>query len=392
MEFMLIQSQKMDAIGRLTGGVSHDFNNLLTVIMGNLQFLQKHLTEDEKSITLLNKIMNAAKNGAELNNRLLSFSREQALQTSPTDIREMLLEMAEFLDRILGEEIQLELELMDAPCVVMTDRTQLENAILNLCVNARDAMPNGGSLRITAQISRLAESFMGHQASDQELDYVELQVIDSGTGIPDSIQKQIFEPFFTTKDKHQGTGLGLSTVYGFLRQSGGNITVSSRLGEGATFHLYLPVMADPIRAQRELPVAIDVAKTTYAGTILVVEDNANVRELACQMLIDAGYAVISADNGPAGLKMFQEHPDVDLVFSDVIMPGGMTGIDMAEEILKLRPDKPILLTTGYTEKALKDRILEFKNIVCVAKPYDTNELPKYVHSMMQKGFLEESSL
>lgn len=391
MEFMLIQSQKMEAIGRLTGGVSHDFNNLLTVIMGNLQFLQLHLTTDEKSIALLNKIMNAAKNGAELNNRLLSFSREQALESSPTDIREMLLEMAEFLDRILGEDIQLELSLMDEPCVVMTDRTQLENALLNLCVNAKDAMPQGGTLHITARTTRLAESFVGHETSDEVIDYVELEVTDTGTGIPESIQKQIFEPFFTTKDKHQGTGLGLSTVYGFLRQSGGNITVSSRVGEGATFHLYLPIVSESVRQQRELPTALDT-DITYAGRILVVEDNANVREVACQMLTNAGYEVISADNGPAGLRMFQENPDVDLVFSDVIMPGGMTGIDMAEEILKLSPDKPILLTTGYTEKALKDRILEFKNIVCVSKPYDTNELPKYVHSMMQKGFLEESSL
>lgn len=392
MEFMLIQSQKMEAIGRLTGGVSHDFNNLLTVIMGNLQFLQNRLASDEQSKTLVNKIMNAAKSGAELNNRLLSFSREQALESSPTDIREMLLEMSEFLDRILGEEIQLELNLMDESCVVMTDRTQLENAILNLCVNARDAMPQGGKLSITARTSRLAESYVGHATSDREIDYVELVVTDTGTGIPESIQKQIFEPFFTTKEKHQGTGLGLSTVYGFLRQSGGNITVSSRVGEGATFHLYLPLMTEPVRTQRELPDAENQdAETHYEGRILVVEDNANVREVACQMLTDAGYEVITADNGPAGLRMFQENPDVDLVFSDVIMPGGMTGIDMAEEILKLRPDKPILLTTGYTEKALKDRILEFKNIVCVSKPYDTNKLPKYVHSMMQKGLLEESS-
>lgn len=391
MEFMLIQSQKMEAIGRLTGGVSHDFNNLLTVIMGNLQFLQRNLNEDDKNITLVNKIMNAAKSGAELNNRLLSFSREQSLEASPTDIREMILEMAEFLDRILGEEIELSLQLMDDECVVMTDRTQLENAILNLCVNAKDAMPHGGKLSITATTTRLAKSFVGHQTSDDVLDYVEIEVTDNGTGIPENIQKQIFEPFFTTKEKHQGTGLGLSTVYGFLRQSGGNITVHSRMGEGTTFHLYLPMVAEPVRAQQELPVAVD-PDATYAGTILVVEDNANVRDVACQMLTNAGYDVISAENGPMGLKMFEQNPDVDLVFSDVIMPGGMTGIDMAEKILEIRPDKPILLTTGYTEKALKDRILEFKNIVCVAKPYDTNELPKYVHSMMQKGFLEEASL
>ena len=386
MEFMLIQSQKMEAIGRLTGGVSHDFNNLLTVIMGNLQFLQKQLTANEKVTTLLNKVMNAAKSGAELNNRLLSFSREQALETNPVDIGEMLTEIHEFLGRILGEEITLEVKNLDSECIAMTDRTQLENAILNLCVNAKDAMPNGGRLLISAKKVRHAESFIGHEISEKEKDYIELSITDNGIGIPLQMQKQIFEPFFTTKEKNQGTGLGLSTVYGFMRQSGGNITVSSREGEGATFKLYIPVGTEAVKAHRALPEPI-ANDDKYHGTILVVEDDDNVREVASQMLINAGFEVITANDGPSGLRLFQENPEVDLVFSDVIMPGGMTGVEMAEEILKLSPNKPILLTTGYTEKALKDRILEFSSIVCVAKPYDTNELPKYVNSMMRQGSL-----
>jgi signal transduction histidine kinase/ActR/RegA family two-component response regulator len=383
MEFMLIQSQKMEAIGRLTGGVSHDFNNLLTVIMGNLQFVQRKIGDDEQIKTLQNKIMNAAKNGAELNNRLLSFSREQALETSPTHIREMLLEMAEFLDRILGEEINLDLQLMDEDCVVMTDRTQLENAILNLCVNAKDAMPQGGMLTISAKTRRLPESFMGHTLELTERDYIELQITDTGTGIPESIQRQIFEPFFTTKEKNRGTGLGLSTVYGFLRQSGGNITVKSLMGEGTTFNLYLPISTEGASTSTLINELVE-SEVNYTGTILVVEDDENVRDVAVNMLTEAGYVVITATDGPAGLEKFRENPEIDLVFSDVIMPGGMTGIEMAEQILQLRPELPILLTTGYTEKSLKDRILESSNIVCVPKPYDTNELPKYVNSMMHR--------
>lgn len=383
MEFMLIQSQKMEAIGRLTGGVSHDFNNLLTVIMGNLQFVQRKINADETITALLDKIMTAAKNGAELNNRLLSFSREQALKTSPTNIREMLLEMEEFLDRILGEEIRLELKLMKEDCIVMTDRTQMENAILNLCVNAKDAMPNGGTLTITGSTLRLPQSFIGHSLDSTNQNYIELQVTDTGTGIPESIQRQIFEPFFTTKEKNRGTGLGLSTVYGFLRQSGGNITVKSQVGEGTTFNLYLPISSAPTDAQVFLD-DITESPQHYSGTILVVEDDENVREVAVNMLVDAGYDVITAASGPAGLKEFKAREDIDLVFSDIIMPGGMTGIEMAEEMLKIKPDLAILLTTGYIEKSINDRISEFHSIKCVAKPYDTNELPKYVHSMMQR--------
>jgi signal transduction histidine kinase len=201
---MLIQSEKMEAIGRLTGGVAHDFTNFLTVIMGNFQFLQRQLVVNEDAITLINKIMNASKSGAELNNRLLSFSREQALVTAPVDIGDMLTEMYEFLDRILGEDIDLSINLEDTDCVAITDRTQLENGILNLCVNAKDAMPKGGKLVITAKKVRLAGSHLGHDSSQDLQDYVELTIIDNSTGIPLDIHKKIFEPFFTTKKKEPG--------------------------------------------------------------------------------------------------------------------------------------------------------------------------------------------
>ncbi|GJM12852.1 MAG: hybrid sensor histidine kinase/response regulator [Pseudohongiella sp.] len=382
MENMLIQSQKMEAIGRLTGGVSHDFNNLLTVIMGNLQFLQHQLADNEKAITLVNKIMNAAKNGAELNSRLLSFSREQELVTAPVNIDEMLKEMHEFLDRILGEDIDLSLNLDDTDCIAMTDRNQLENGILNLCVNAKDAMPTGGKLAISAKTVRLSSSHLGHEENKDLQDYVELTITDTGTGIPLDIQKKVFEPFFTTKDKDEGTGLGLSTTYGFLRQSGGNITVDSIPGEGTTFRLFLPITGEKIGTAPEPVKIVKNKKASYEGKILVVEDDESVRDVASHMLQTVGFDVITAHNGSSGLREYKTNPDIDLVFSDVIMPGGMTGVELASKILELAPDLPILLATGYAEKELKDRLADHKNVVLVAKPYDTNELPDLINSMM----------
>jgi len=380
MESMLIHSQKMEAIGRLTGGVSHDFNNLLTVIMGNLQFLGRRLENDEKSSNLLNKVMTAAKNGAELNNRLLSFSRNQTLETSAVDINEMLQEMYEFLDRVLGEEIELKLDVSDQEWVVNTDRTQLENAILNLCANARDAMPEGGKLSISTQVRQLADSYLGKQG-DAIGDYLQISVTDTGKGIPREIREQIFEPFFTTKSKNKGTGLGLATVYTFLKQSGGNITVSSKEGQWTTFRLFLPLS---VEASEHKPAIKQHAYSSeqFQGKVLVVEDDVDVRDVASQTLAEAGFEVIVAGDGHDGLQKFKDNPDIDLVFSDVVMPGGMSGIDLAREVLALSPSMPILLTTGYTEEKIKQGIMALDNIEFVPKPYDTNELPKFVNSLM----------
>ncbi|MEX0963260.1 MAG: ATP-binding protein [Pseudohongiellaceae bacterium] len=380
-EGMLIQSQKMEAIGRLTGGVSHDFNNLLTVIMGNLQFLQHQLADNESAINLVNKVMNAAKSGADLNNRLLSFSREQTLVTEPVNIATLLTGMREFLARVLGEDIDLTLNLGDEDCTAVTDRIQLENGILNLCVNAKEAMPNGGRLSISARTVRLAESHLGHTEGSELQDYVELTVSDNGMGIPLDIQKKIFEPFFTTKEKNKGAGLGLSTVYGFLRQSGGNFTVDSTVGQGTTFRLFLPITGEHTAAPEPIKIAKN-EKESYEGKILVVEDDDSVREVASHMLQSAGFEVITAHNGSSGLREYKTNPGIDLVFSDVIMPGGMTGVELAIKILELSPELPILLATGYAEKGLKDQLSEHRSVVLVSKPYDTNELPDLINSLV----------
>lgn len=380
MEAMLLQSQKMEAVGRLTGGVSHDFNNLLTVIMGNLQFLRKRLGNDEKAKSLADKVMQAAKNGADLNNRLLSFSRERSLKSDVFYIGDLISDMHEFIDRLLGEDVVLSLELQGDDKVVSIDKTQLQNAILNLGVNAKDAMPNGGTFSITLQSTWLDSSFGKSEQNANASEFIEIRFTDSGTGIPTEIQEQIFEPFFTTKDHNQGTGLGLSTVYGFIRQSGGNITLSSEEGAGATFVFYLPVSHEtPTIAE-----ATDTSEEAFSGSglVLVVEDDSNVREIAVESLESSGFSVISAANAHEGLALTKTHGEIKLVFSDVIMPGGMSGIDMAEQILSDRPRLPILLATGYTEQSSKDRLLDSDNIVIISKPYDTQTLPSLVASMI----------
>lgn len=383
MESMLLQSQKMEAVGRLTGGVSHDFNNLLTVIMGNLQFLHKRLGHDEKARALADKVMKAAKNGADLNNRLLSFSREQALKEDVFYIGDFISDMHEFIGRLLGENIVLCLELQKDDKVVSIDKTQLQNAILNLGVNAKDAMPSGGTFTISLQSTWLDTSFSKTDQNPSSNEFIEIGFTDTGTGIPFNIQKYIFEPFFTTKDHNQGTGLGLSTVYGFIRQSGGNITLASEEGLGATFVFYLPV-------SHKIPPAVKASNTseeafTASGLVLVVEDDNNVREIAVESLENSGFTVISAANADEGLALTRSHDEIKLVFSDVIMPGRMSGIDMAEKILGDRPMLPILLATGYAEQSSKDRLLDNDNVVIISKPYDTQTLPRLVSSMITKA-------
>ena len=381
MESILFQSQKMEAIGRITGGVSHDFNNLLTVIMGNLQFLKRRLSTGAHAgeTALIDNIMSAAKSGADLNKRLLSFSREQALATTPEDLNSIIIDMKEFLKRALGEEIEFELDLTDAENIILIDRPQFENVLVNLCVNAKDALPNGGKVSLSTRRVQLSKPPTDPNSPDQAQGYVQLQITDNGEGIPAEIQDKIFDPFFTTKAIGEGSGFGLSTSFGFLQQSGGNITVKSRLGEWTTFTLHIPI-AEEAKLRSTIDQIDGSAANQYQGTILLVEDDIGVRDVATQMLLEAGFKVIAANDGHAGLESFSSNPTIDLVFSDIVMPGGMNGIEMAKKILKSKPDTPILLATGYTEKTLKDRIAEMDNVICISKPYDTESLPSLIDS------------
>lgn len=383
MQAMLLQSQKMEAIGRLTGGVAHDFNNLLTVILGNLQFLKKRLAGNEPLTDVLTRLIDTTKRGGELNNRLLSFSSDQTLKKEVVMVDDLLSDMKDFLARLLDANIQLKITPANEDLAVITDRTQLQNAILNICVNARDAMPNGGTLSINAAYKRLDKSFVNGDESRGQANYVVITVADNGQGIPAELQKKIFEPFFTTKEKGQGTGLGLATVYGFIRQSGGNITVHSREGEWTRFNIYLP-LADTITRKAELDKQAVSTDETFEGTALVVEDDAVVREVAIQTLQGYGFDVITAIDAEDGMAQFDRNPNINLVFSDVIMPGTMNGIEMAEAMEKERPGTPIILVTGYTDKAMKDRILDAANVVLLSKPYDTETLPGVIHDLLMR--------
>lgn len=384
MEAALMKAQKMEAIGRITGGVAHDFNNLLTVIIGNLQFLRKRLTTDDKirSSNLINKITNAAKSGAELNNRLLSFTRDQTLLLEPQDINEVLKEIGEFVHRILGERIEMDLRLTDKPCVAMTDRGQLENAIVNLCVNARDAMPEGGKLTISTQRVNTCLPFERDNKSSRLRDFIIIEVADTGIGIPVEVKEQIFDPFFTTKKGQQRTGLGLSTVYGFMRQSDGDITVESEVGKGACFRMYLP--ASTLSVASDDAGATDVATQhkVYSGTILVVEDDTGVRDVASQMLMETGFKVIAVSNGADALEYVKRSNRIDLVFSDIVMPGEIDGIELAKRLLVLKPSMPVLLATGYTDRLQRDNIPRVKNVISVGKPYDIDRLPALINSLI----------
>lgn len=387
MESKLLQSQKMEAIGRITGGVAHDFNNLLTVIMGNLQFLKRRLSGEERvgEIEIIDNLVRAAKNGAELNKRLLSFSREQSLLSKAEDINTIVSDMESFVRGILGEEIELKLALCEGSSTVKIDKTQFENVIVNLCVNAKDAMPEGGQLSIASRHVRLAEPVGDAAPSAGEQDYLELTITDNGMGIPAEIQGKIFDPFFTTKEMGEGSGFGLSTAFGFMQQSGGNISVKSRSGEWTTFSLHLPLVSDRSTAQPSDADDAKIQQQQYSGTILLVEDDSGVRDVATQMLLEAGFTVIAANDGNSGLERFNNNPGIDLVFSDIMMPGGMNGIDMAKRILLEKPTTPILLATGYTQQILKDKIAESDHIICISKPYDTDKLPELINSMLVAG-------
>ena len=372
MESKLLQSQKMEAIGRITGGVAHDFNNLLTLIMGNLQFLKRRLADDGRvdETEIIDKLVKAAKNGADLNKRLLSFSREQALLSKAENINSILGDMESFIRGIIGEDVNLVLKLDEDETTAKIDKTQFENVIVNLCVNAKDEMPSGGELTIATRRVKLHESANGMSMSNIERDYIEITVSDNGMGIPADIQDKVFDPFFTTKAMGEGSGFGLSTAFGFLQQSGGNISVESRQGEWTRFTLHLPVAIEDSSTHQTGP-ARSKTDVQYSGTVLLVED-------------DSGVSVIAANDGNSGLERFNNNPNIDLVFSDIMMPGGMNGIDMAKRILQEKPTTPILLATGYTQQSLKDKIDESDHITCISKPYDTEKLPGLINSMMGK--------
>src|SRR5262249_15000680 len=360
-EAALRQAQRLEAIGQLTGGVAHDFNNLLMVVSGSVQRLRRDLTS-EKHTRLLDMIENATNRGESLTRQLLAFSRRQMLTPAVIDLTERLPELKDMLSRSLRDDITIEVLVPDQSCAVKVDPSELELALLNLAVNARDAMPNGGALSITAKPVALEG-----KAAEEGLSgaFVAIRVADAGGGIPADILPHVFEPFFTTKEIGKGTGLGLSQVYGFAKQSGGTATITSAVGRGTVITLYLPRTQElPARSiARMEPDAVP----QRAGTVLVVEDSPVVAEVATAYFQQLGYTVKQVANAQEALELLANDPKIDLVFSDILMPGGMNGLELGHVVRRLYPAMPVLLTTGYSDSA-HDSVQQ--GFVVLHKPFD----------------------
>ncbi|WP_248313249.1 PAS domain S-box protein [Bosea sp. F3-2] len=366
----LRQSQKMEAIGQLTGGIAHDFNNLLTVISGNLEMVERRL-EEGRLRDLLREAQGAADDGAKLTGQLLAFGRRQALDAKQEDIGQLVSNFTELLRRTLGEKIELQTVITGHSLTALVDATQLQNALLNLALNARDAMPRGGRLRVEVARIHLDADYVQMYPQARRGDYVLVSVSDTGAGMTEEVKQRAFEPFFTTKGVGAGTGLGLSMVYGFARQSGGQVQLYSELGQGTTVRLLLPT-ASAAAAERSAPDPTPAARPRAGECILVVEDDARVRRVVVARLEEEGYRVIQAAAGAEALSLIAAHPDIRLLFTDIIMPGGMLGDDLAREARTLRPHLKILFTSGYAEPSLMGR--ELADGSWLKKPYTSEEL------------------
>ena len=351
-QMALNQAQKLKAVGQLTGGVAHDFNNLLTIILGNLAMLEEGLRDNPELYKSAHTAMNAARRGADLTRRLLAFSRQQALQPRLLAPAQQLREIAELLARTLGANIELETAANPTVWNVRVDPGQLTNAVLNLAINARDAMPGGGRLRIEAHNVTLDQAYTGRYPDVVAGDYVRLTVADTGTGMTPEVVERAFEPFFTTKKLGAGTGLGLSMVYGFVKQSGGHVRIHSQVGAGTTVELYLP---RHVPRGRETVAAAETApdenRLRGRERVLLVEDDPDIRDFVARTLTGFGYGVREAANGREALARLALDASVDLLLSDMTMPGGISGYDLVLEARRQRPELRVLLMSGFTDMA-----------------------------------------
>jgi PAS domain S-box-containing protein len=380
MEEELRQSQKMEAIGQLTGGLAHDFNNLLTVIIGNLEMLEKIL-KDTSQRELLKEAQNAAEDGAKLTGQLLAFGRRQPLNPKPTDLAPLISNFSELLQRTLGESIELNIRVTGSGHLCVVDAPQLQNALLNLAINARDAMPRGGKLTIDISKTRLDADYAQMHPEIRIGRYVLITVTDTGSGMSEEVRQRAFEPFFTTKPTGAGTGLGLSMVYGFVKQSGGNIQIYSELNLGTSVRIFLP-LKEVVKTGDAQGAAQTGALPRGSETILVVEDDARVRRVTTARLRSLGYQVIEADSAAAALALLAAHPKIAVIFTDVVMPGGMNGDELAEAAFAARPDLKVLFTSGYAEPAVASHGLGAG--AWLKKPYTAAELAGKIREILRQ--------
>jgi PAS domain S-box-containing protein len=378
-EEQLRQAQRLEALGQLTGGIAHDFNNLLTIVLGNAELLTESLADDDSLRPLAEMTQTAATRGAELTSRLLSFARRQTLDTRPTPVSALVDSMSLIIERTLGSTVDIAISHADELWPALADAPQLENAILNLCLNARDAMPGGGRLTIETRNVQLDEGYADANVEVAPGDYVLVAVSDTGTGMSQRVRERAFEPFFTTKPAEAGSGLGLSMVFGFAKQSRGHVQIYSEVGEGTTVKLYLPRAPDDSAALREPE---GTAPLGGPETILVVEDNALVREHVTVLLRGLGYRVIVAPDAATALARLREARPVDLLFTDIVMPGGMDGRELAELAQGMRPGLPVLFTSGYTETAITRQGRLGPGINILNKPYRRMDLATKLRSLL----------
>jgi len=369
--------QRMEALGQLTGGVAHDFNNLLTVISGNLQLIEMDL-QQPRLRRYLDEASRAAEMGARLNQRLMTFAKQRRLAATAVNLNEQVIGVRELLRRSLGENFTLTTELADDLWTVNVDPSEIENALVNLSINGRDAMPTGGNLTVSTANVVLNEDEARAEGIGAPGRYVLLSVADTGIGMPPDVLKRAFEPFFTTKALGRGTGLGLATIYGFVRQSGGHVAIKSAPDQGTTVNIYLPrldgacIEAEPADPRGSL-------SQPTGETILVVEDNAAVRRVTRERLRGLGYRTLEAEDGRQALQMLEHGEDrIDLVFSDVVMPGGLTGFDLARRIAQLRPTLKVLLTSGFAADAMPGPGDTTAGLDILGKPYSQEALAKAV--------------
>ena len=384
-ETTLRQVQKMEAMGQLTGGIAHDFNNLLQVIIGNIEVLQRrNLVPDDAARRMILSMARSAERAATLTQRLLAFARRQPLDPKPIDVNKLVTGMSELLHRTLGESMRIESVLAGGIWRVASDANQLEKAILNLAVNARAAMPSGGKLTIETANAFLDETYANaHDVKPGQ--YVVVCVSDTGTGMGKDVLQKAFEPFFTTKDVGKGSGLGLSQVYGFIKQSDGHAKIYSEPGEGTTVKLYLPRLT----TAADGPETVMEPKSFPAGSIdrqiLVVEDDEDVRSHAVAMLRELGYSVLEAADGPRALRMLESQPGVHLLFTDVGLPGGLNGRQLADRARENHPDLLVLFTTGYARNAIVHQGRLDPGVELITKPFTSAALATKVHRMLERG-------
>ena len=379
-EAQVRQAQKMEAVGQLTGGVAHDFNNILTVITGTIEILGEAVKDRPHLAQITDMISAAAARGADLTRHLLAFGRRQPLQPRNTDVNALVIDAARLLRPTLGEQIEIELMLAHDSAPALIDPSQLTTAILNLALNARDAMPDGGKLTLETRNVVLDENYPSMTSELKPGNYVMIAVSDTGEGIPGSLLDKVFEPFFTTKEVGKGSGLGLSMVYGFVKQSNGHIKIYSEESHGTTVKLYLPAAAGvPDALAAEAGISWDEHGDEF---ILIVEDDALVREYVVTQISRFGYHTMAAGNGAEALALIDGPERFDLLFTDVIMPGGLNGRQLATEALKRRPELKVLYTSGYTENAIVHHGRLDAGVLLLPKPYLSSDLARMIRTAL----------